>query len=95
LLQGRAFDRDLREPARLSSLKALAKEAKMNFMIGRLDKLFGGLVGETEKKTAKFLEAVEAASPVILFLDELDSVLSSGRALREILEYQAVSSTRS
>jgi ATP-dependent 26S proteasome regulatory subunit len=60
--------------------KALAKEAKMNFMIGRLDKLFGGVVGETEKKTAKFLEAVEAASPVILFLDELDSVLSGGRS---------------
>lgn len=59
--------------------KALAKEAKMNFMIGHLDKLFGGLVGETEKKTRKFLEAIESAAPVIVFLDELDSVLSSGR----------------
>jgi transitional endoplasmic reticulum ATPase len=59
--------------------KALAKEAKMNFMIGRLDKLFGGLVGETEKNTRKFLEAVDSAAPVIVFLDELDSVLSSGR----------------
>jgi ATP-dependent 26S proteasome regulatory subunit len=60
--------------------KALAKEAKMNFMIGHLDKLFGGLVGETEKKTRKFLEAVESAAPVIVFLDELDSILSSGRS---------------
>jgi transitional endoplasmic reticulum ATPase len=59
--------------------KALAKEAKMNFMMGHLDKLFGGLVGETETKTRKFLEAVESAAPVIVFLDELDSVLSSGR----------------
>jgi AAA+ superfamily predicted ATPase len=60
--------------------KALAKEAGMNFMIGHLDKLFGGLVGESEKKTRKFIEAVESAAPVILFLDEVDSVLSSGRS---------------
>jgi ATP-dependent 26S proteasome regulatory subunit len=60
--------------------KALAKEAKMNFMIGHLDKLFGGLVGETEKKTGKFMEAIDAAAPAIVFLDELDSVLSSGRS---------------
>jgi transitional endoplasmic reticulum ATPase len=59
--------------------KALAKEAKMNFMIGHLDKLFGGLVGETEKKTRKFIEAIESAAPVIVFLDEIDSALSSGR----------------
>lgn len=59
--------------------RATAKEAKLNFMVGHLDKLFGALVGETENKTRKFLEAVEAASPCIVFLDELDSVLSSGR----------------
>jgi SpoVK/Ycf46/Vps4 family AAA+-type ATPase len=59
--------------------KALAKEAKMNFMIANLGKLFGGIVGETEQKTRKFFEAVESASPVIVFIDEIDSVLSSGR----------------
>jgi ATP-dependent 26S proteasome regulatory subunit len=59
--------------------KALAKEAQMNFMIGNLGKLFGGLVGETEGKTRKFFEAVESAAPVIVFIDEIDSVLSSGR----------------
>jgi len=59
--------------------KALAKEAKMNFMIGHLDRLFGGIVGETEQKTRKFLEAVDSAAPCIVFLDEMDSVLSSGR----------------
>src|SRR5208337_5447919 len=31
-------------------------------------------------KTRKFLEAVESAAPCIVFLDELDSVLSSGRS---------------
>lgn len=59
--------------------RATAKEAKLNFMVGHLDKLFGSLVGETEMKTRKFLEAVESAAPCIVFLDELDSVLSSGR----------------
>lgn len=59
--------------------RATAKEAKLNFMVGHLDKLFGSLVGETETKTRKFLEAVESAAPCIVFLDELDSVLSSGR----------------
>ena len=60
--------------------RATAKEAKLNFMVGHLDKLFGSLVGETEQKTRKFLEAVESAAPCIVFLDELDSVLSSGRS---------------
>ena len=60
--------------------RATAKEAKLNFMVGHLDKLFGSLVGETEGKTRKFLEAVESAAPCIVFLDELDSVLSSGRS---------------
>lgn len=59
--------------------KALAREARMNFMIGHLDKLFGSLVGDTERKTRKFIEAIDAAAPVIVFIDELDSVLSSGR----------------
>lgn len=59
--------------------RAVAKEAKLNFMVGHLDKLFGSLVGETEMKTRKFLEAVESAAPCIVFLDELDSILSSGR----------------
>lgn len=59
--------------------RALAYESKMNFLIGYLDRLFDGVVGGTEQKTRKFLEAVESAAPLILFLDEIDSVLSSGR----------------
>ena len=65
--------------AKTALAKALAKEAKMNFMIGNLGRLFGGIVGETESRTRKFLEAVDSAAPVILFLDEIDSVLSAGR----------------
>lgn len=30
--------------------------------------------------TRKFMEAVESAAPVIVFLDEIDSILSSGRS---------------
>jgi ATP-dependent 26S proteasome regulatory subunit len=59
---------------------AVAKESRMNFLVGHLDRLFGGVVGETEGKTRKFLAAVDSSAPCILFLDELDSVLSSGRS---------------
>ena len=59
---------------------ALAKEAKMNFMIVDLGKVFAGLVGETEKNMRKVLEAIEAAAPCIVFIDEIDSVLSAGRS---------------
>jgi transitional endoplasmic reticulum ATPase len=58
----------------------LAKEAGLNFIQVDLGKVFGGLVGETEKNVRKLLEAIEAASPCIVFIDEIDSVLSSGRS---------------
>jgi transitional endoplasmic reticulum ATPase len=59
---------------------ALAKEAKMNFMVVDLGKVFAGLVGQTEKNMRQLLEAIEAASPCIVFADEVDSVLSAGRS---------------
>jgi ATP-dependent 26S proteasome regulatory subunit len=59
---------------------ALAKEAGLNFIQVDLGKVFGGLVGETEKNTRKLFEAIEAAAPCIVFIDEIDSVLSSGRS---------------
>jgi len=59
---------------------ALAKEAGLNFIQVDLGKVFGGLVGETEKNVRKLLEAIEAASPCIVFIDEIDSVLSGGRS---------------
>lgn len=58
---------------------AMAKEAGVNFMIAHLARLFGGLVGETESNTQKFIEAADSAAPVIVFIDELESVLSAGR----------------
>jgi ATP-dependent 26S proteasome regulatory subunit len=59
---------------------ALAKEAKMNFMNVDLGKVFAGLVGETEKNMRKLLEAIEAAAPCIVFCDEIDTVMASGRS---------------
>jgi SpoVK/Ycf46/Vps4 family AAA+-type ATPase len=59
---------------------AMAKEAGVNFMIANLARLFGGLVGETESNTQKFIEAADSAAPVIVFIDELESVLSAGRS---------------
>ena len=58
---------------------AVAKEAKMNFMLVHLDKVFAGLVGQTEKNMRQLIEAITSAAPVIVFVDEIDSVLSSGR----------------
>lgn len=58
---------------------ALASEAKMNYLEVDLGKVFGGLVGETESNMRRLLEAIEAASPCIVFIDEIESVLSSGR----------------
>lgn len=59
--------------------RALAYESKMNFMIGHLDRVFGGIVGETETNSRKLLEAIDSAAPLIVFFDEFESVLSSGR----------------
>lgn len=58
---------------------AMAKEAGVNFMVAHLARLFGGLVGQTESNTQKFIEAAESAAPCIVFIDELESVLSAGR----------------
>jgi transitional endoplasmic reticulum ATPase len=59
---------------------ALAYEAGVNFLQVDLGKVFGGIVGETEKNMRKLIEAIEAAAPCIAFFDEVDSVLSSGRS---------------
>ena len=58
---------------------ALAKEAGLNYLEVDLGKCFGSLVGESEKNIRKLIEGIEAASPCIVFMDEIDSVLSSGR----------------
>jgi transitional endoplasmic reticulum ATPase len=53
---------------------ALAKEAGVNYLTVDITKVFGGLVGETEKNTDKLIEGISAASPCVVFMDEIDSV---------------------
>lgn len=59
--------------------QGLAGVCRMNFVSVDFSKLFGGIVGETEKKTARLFEAIEAMAPCIVFMDEIDSSFSNGR----------------
>lgn len=53
---------------------ALAKESRMNFLLAHINRVFGGLVGETEMKMNRLLEAIQAAEPCLVFMDEIDSL---------------------
>ena len=58
---------------------AMAYESRMNYLKADFGQLFGGVVGETERKTKQFFEFVDAAAPCIVFIDEIESALGSGR----------------
>lgn len=51
----------------------------MNFLKVDLGKLFGGVVGETEKNTRRLFEYIDASAPVVVFMDEVESGLGAGR----------------
>lgn len=53
-------------------VRALAAELGFNAVQTGASKLLGGIVGESEKKMARFLAFAEALAPVVVFLDELD-----------------------
>lgn len=59
------------------SLRAeiLATEAHLPFIKVNATNLFGGIVGESEKKVRELIRTAEANAPCILFLDELDAIL--------------------
>ena len=57
----------------------LAAVCRINFVYVDFSKLYGGIVGETERNTERLYEAIEAMAPCIVFADELDSSFSSGR----------------
>lgn len=52
---------------------ALAKEAGVNYIVADISKVFGGIVGETEKNINKLIEGIEAAAPCVVFMDEVDN----------------------
>jgi SpoVK/Ycf46/Vps4 family AAA+-type ATPase len=57
----------------------LAAVCRINFVYVDFSKLYGGIVGETERNTERLYEAIEAMAPCIVFADEIDSAFSSGR----------------
>ena len=57
----------------------LAYECNCNFILWNLRDSFGSLVGATEKAFKRQVEGLYASVPLIAFIDELDTQLSSGR----------------
>lgn len=53
-------------------IQALASEIGFNAVAVSMDKILGGIVGESEKRMARVLGLVKALSPVLVFMDELD-----------------------
>src|ERR1035441_6588751 len=58
----------------------LAANCGMNFIFVDFSKLFGGIIGDTERNTSRLFEAIEAMAPCIVFADELDLAFPSGRS---------------
>lgn len=60
------------------TLSAKAIASLFNIPLFRLDvgKLFGSLVGETEKNTREVLKIIDAMSPCVVLIDEIEKALS-------------------
>ena len=56
--------------------KALGKEVNRPTLVMDIGRLMGGLVGQSESNVRRALEIVDASSPAILFIDELEKGLS-------------------
>ncbi|KAJ9055108.1 AAA+-type ATPase, variant 3 [Entomophthora muscae] len=54
--------------------KALATEAGVNFLLVKGPELFNQYVGESEKAVQEIFRKARAASPAIIFLDEIDAL---------------------
>ncbi|MDP2779770.1 ATP-binding protein [Devosia sp.] len=59
-------------------VKALAKEAGINCVELKPSKILGGIVGQSEHNMEKALRCIEAMSPTIVFIDELDQTMRRG-----------------
>lgn len=53
-------------------VRGLAKEIGFNAVSISMDKILGGIVGESEKRMARVLGLVKALAPVLVFMDEID-----------------------
>lgn len=53
-------------------VNALAREIGFNAVAISMDKILGGIVGESEKRMAQVISLVKSVTPVLVFMDELD-----------------------
>lgn len=60
-------------------VRALAAEAGVNFLAVKGAELISMYVGESEKATREVFRKAQAASPSIIFFDEIDAIASRGR----------------
>lgn len=58
--------------------EAVSYESGVNCVILNSARLFGRYVGDTERSLDKALKAIEALSPTIVFIDEIDQMVSRG-----------------
>lgn len=57
--------------------RAVANEAKLNFLAVKGPELFSKYVGQAEKAVAKLFARARSAAPAIIFFDELDGLAGS------------------
>jgi hypothetical protein len=58
---------------------ATAREAGLNCVLLRPEKIKGGIVGESERRLAKALGGIESLAPCLAFIDELDQRFQRGQ----------------
>ena len=64
--------------------KALAKEVDMPFVELNLKNIKRGIVGESEQRLNEALKTIDAMSPCVVFIDEIDRLGSRGKAGGEL-----------
>ena len=61
-------------------VRALANEAKLNFLAVKGAELLSMYVGESERATRELFRKARAASPSIIFFDEIDAIATRNRS---------------
>lgn len=65
-------------------VRALAREAELNFLAVKGAELISMYVGESERAVREIFRKARAASPSIIFFDEIDSIAARGRPGSEL-----------
>ncbi|KAI5804611.1 P-loop containing nucleoside triphosphate hydrolase protein [Pyronema omphalodes] len=72
-----AVEWPLKHPAAFARLGAVATESGLNFMVVKGPELLSMYVGESERKVREIFRKARAASPSIIFFDEIDALTAS------------------